>query len=640
MTVDTGGKVVLKVTAFGAPAPEYEWFRDGELYGYCRSSECELDDTVQVRSTSYFCKITNAVGFVKSDTVIVKVVQKGTVVSLKVKVNNPETKKGCHQFFKDTFAKFLSKVLSKNVVVTKVNKVDNKAELCNITACSKNPCKNDKTCSLTENGFKCDCKTSWRGDTCGIDRNECGSNTTTFCYGNGKCKNLIGSFSCDCPNHLTGHRCEYKNNACTPNPCDKSTETCVPSEIMNHTCVKTSGDMTVVVHPDLLKPWTDQKKYDLQDLLNEIIKTSMGSKPSFRRRRNIATPSDFDDCTIHITGVYNATTVKIALDCRDENDTVIALKPKSRKGLCDRLFDSSSSFQQCGQPGLMHKKVTPKLDPVTVDLHIVVENTKGPALSAKEATDLLKSKDIENVIKNYKDADIQVTDISAVEPKPVPVSKGGDNKVAIIVGVCVALIVFALLIAILIYVRHRRKANSKESLIMMQRSVMSHDISSSDLLPSKRTNDPGNKNLAFNNDDGAALDAGSFMFRMPSDLKASNKTSKDPVNNLPWYHGDMNESMAEKLVSQCNDPGTFMLYKNPAQNLVIAVSAPDGGPAVRHLPIKNSNDGTFEVRFGSGDSKTFNTIQRIVDYYHAHSISFDETTPEVLFTQPLPKSAV
>ena len=45
--------------------------------------------------------------------------------------------------------------------------------MCNITACSSNPCRNQGACLVRGSSFVCDCRAGWRGDFCEKDRDEC-----------------------------------------------------------------------------------------------------------------------------------------------------------------------------------------------------------------------------------------------------------------------------------------------------------------------------------------------------------------------------------------------------------------------------------------------------------------------------------
>lgn len=636
-TVGIDGTVILKMAATGDPIPTYQWYRDGSKYKGYTSNNLTLRDTIQADSGKYYCMVENSVGSVKSDEVKLRVVDHSTVVVMKVAIDKPDSKQNCQNFIIEDFEKSLTGVITNKLVVTEHPKLDPK--FCKITACSKNPCSNGGTCSVTDTGFMCVCPLSWTGDNCERDLNECNQGSS-ICYGNSTCVNLEGSFACKCPSHLTGRNCEYSTDACKANLCDKSSDLCVASQNRNHSCVKKSTEVTLNINSKSFTPWNDQNRFVLEEMLNQIIKTRKAQRTTSRRkRRNTGNSVDFGVCTIHITNheVVSATEskIKLALDCYGSNDTVlITLTPKLLVDLCGQLLGAGNTLLQCGQPGSMTKKEVKKTDPATVDIHVVIEDKKtGKALPAGEAIDLLEKK------KDQFPSSYNMLSANGKGKRTQEEEKKNTVVIAVVVCLCLALVAA---VAIFLFVRHKNQTRGKGTDVMHQRSVMlrSDPTSSSQLVPRGSVDDGIPKeNLAYNDDD-EEINNGTFMFEMPANLKASNKKTED-IEKVGWYHGEVSEISVEKLLSQCNEAGTYLLYKNASKEYVLGVKASPGGPTVHHFSINIPIEGRFNVQFGSMDPMTFNSVSRLIEYYSVHTISFDDDMiPDVVLTSPLLKSAL
>ncbi len=76
--------------------------------------------------------------------------------------------------------------------------------------CWNNPCQNNGTCSISSNGYLCQCSSSYGGTNCDLMINIC---TPNPCLNNGHCirdSNMQdGMYRCQCPNGYIGGRCEY-----------------------------------------------------------------------------------------------------------------------------------------------------------------------------------------------------------------------------------------------------------------------------------------------------------------------------------------------------------------------------------------------------------------------------------------------
>ena len=67
---------------------------------------------------------------------------------------------------------------------------------------------------------------------------------------------------------------------------------------------------------------------------------------------------------------------------------------------------------------------------------------------------------------------------------------------------------------------------------------------------------------------------------------------------------------------------------------------PDGGPSVRHLEIAKSPDGSYIAKFGDADPVVRETMQDVIDHFQIVPISFGDSVPETLLTEPWLKTAV
>ncbi len=112
-------------------------------------------------------------------------------------------------------------------------------EICNITYCDSNPCKNSATCVPSEDSYSCICDSAFTGSDCSQDVDECRvSNNGVLvspCYYTQICVNSFGSFSCECHVGFEGFNCLVNINDCLSAPCPDSS-TCVDG-VAGYTCV-------------------------------------------------------------------------------------------------------------------------------------------------------------------------------------------------------------------------------------------------------------------------------------------------------------------------------------------------------------------------------------------------------------------
>jgi len=107
---------------------------------------------------------------------------------------------------------------------------------------------------------------------------------------------------------------------------------------------------------------------------------------------------------------------------------------------------------------------------------------------------------------------------AAAEPpgdrKAVAEDREKDNKIYIIIGVCVVVFIAIIIVAVFVASK-RRQSTDKHSLLMSQRSVMSHD--GGEQTPSYK----GRENLAYTYENTEEKNKDGFMFEMPSNLKST-----------------------------------------------------------------------------------------------------------------------
>ena len=514
-------------------------------------------------------------------------------------------------------------------------------KFCNITACSRKPCQNDGKCNLLEDGgYQCVCKAEWTGKNCETDFDECAIPGSSPCYENGVCDNRNGTFVCKCPERFAGRRCEYLKNACDSKPCDAQSENCVPKEGGQHSCIKKTNEVTLVIDSKALSKMSEtEKKYFLEDLLKQMLinQQSTSTSNKRRRRRNIVTSVDYGACTAHIISskIVNTTKeeLKVAFDCSAAGNSS-ATQNSFVKNICKQFLAnpsfSSVNLEACGNQNKMEKPEKKKVEPVKVDVNVIVKDKDGKALNAKDAEELMKKKELAKKTDGY----YKVIDQEPAYPNGENDETEG-NTVTIIAAVVCAVIAVAIIIGVAAFLKRHGHTSEKQSLVMQQRSKnmnMTHDTSQSNLIG--HGVDIGG-NASYEEDEVNA--DSTFMFDMPTGLKPKEK--KESPENLKWYYSEMSKQEVDNLLGQCNEAGTYLLYKDDDSNLVVAVKGPEGGPSTRHFKVKYFNN-KYQVQPGLLESKEFDTLEKMAEYYSVHTISFRETEPDIILKEPLLKSAL
>jgi slit 2 len=103
-----------------------------------------------------------------------------------------------------------------------------------IDACYGNPCRNNGTCTVLEEGrFSCECLSGYKGARCEVNIDDCDDHK---CQNNGTCVDGVESYTCSCLPGFTGEFCEKKIQFCGTefNPCSNGAK-CV-DHFTHYTC--------------------------------------------------------------------------------------------------------------------------------------------------------------------------------------------------------------------------------------------------------------------------------------------------------------------------------------------------------------------------------------------------------------------
>ena len=106
-----------------------------------------------------------------------------------------------------------------------------------IISCDDDPCKNNATCTTTEDSFICNCPPDYTGMTCEQNIDDCAASPCM----NGECIDGIADFTCICETGFTGNLCESDIDFCElENPCLNG-GSCVDLELLNYNCTCADG---------------------------------------------------------------------------------------------------------------------------------------------------------------------------------------------------------------------------------------------------------------------------------------------------------------------------------------------------------------------------------------------------------------
>ena len=110
--------------------------------------------------------------------------------------------------------------------------------------------------------------------------------------------------------------------------------------------------------------------------------------------------------------------------------------------------------------------------------------------------------------------------------------------------------------------------------------------------------------------------------------------------SLPWYKGQLEKKQVEAYFEQCRKPGSYLAYKNSVGVLTIAVKSPEGGPDIRHFQVTRTSDGGFVAAFGNNDPVTRDSLIDIIEHFQVSSITFGNSEPDVVLTEPWLRTSI
>ena len=113
----------------------------------------------------------------------------------------------------------------------------------------------------------------------------------------------------------------------------------------------------------------------------------------------------------------------------------------------------------------------------------------------------------------------------------------------------------------------------------------------------------------------------------------------------PYYHGSIQETVAEQRLGSSPTPGTFLVRDGTDEGeFVVSVKCPpEEGPEFRHLNVKHDKDGKdgFVARFGAmAGPRKFESMAKLIANFQIEPITFEDDSPDVVLTNPWSKSAV
>lgn len=102
------------------------------------------------------------------------------------------------------------------------------------TLCREWDCHNGGRCSDPGTQYGCECSSSFEGDFCEKDVDECAAGKGP-CQNGATCLNMMGSYRCICADGYTGRHCEERIWYCDFSPCENGA-TCLDTEPGSYNC--------------------------------------------------------------------------------------------------------------------------------------------------------------------------------------------------------------------------------------------------------------------------------------------------------------------------------------------------------------------------------------------------------------------
>ena len=648
-SVQVGREATLSCRATGDAPITYAWYKNGvEL-----QSNAEIDynqpdlvfnKVVATDEGRYVCKVSNGYGTDESPAAVLQVYAESAIVELDINVNNPRVDENCQFFNISTVTETLNGLIDGSVSVVEFERPKG---MCNITACSSNPCRNQSSCLVRGSSFVCDCPRGLGGVFCEKDSDECKASNET-CKNNGKCENKPGSFFCECPNrNITGKRCEFDKKVCE-GKCRQG-ETCYAKEVVGHECIANVRPVSMVYQLDSNQiPFEDWMKYDVaQNIRNAIIpngnnEVSQGD-PETRKRR-ATTTQDYSACSVRVLDGYkdkgSTLEMKVILVCQNSPDETF---------ICNALL-AAGTVQSCtgnDNKVLVKEKTTsaPTLSPIPVMIVFIARDKNNKGATAAQIIDILKSK---NVYKKLQKDGVVVTDLRARSTSTNEPDSG--LPAGVIAGIIVGVILLLLVALVIIFVVLRTRRNKDRDFSIGGRAILAPR--------SKKHKQFGRSNISMeeikaaeirgmSNDMLSTVDEqqhhdsdeedGSFMVQIPKSVSKTNIVEPDYMSELetaPWFHGSISRSKAENILATKETDGLYLVRSGLDQGeFYISMRTSKDGPKYRHVAV-NRHDGCFVAICGpETEAMQFTTFNELLNYLRSTPTHLEGTDTELLLKE-------
>ena len=657
--VEVGRKATLSCRATGDKPISFSWYKNGvELQSNAEINYNQQDLVFDVVFATdegrYVCKVTNDYGTDESVAAVLQVYAESAIVELDINVNNPRVDENCQFFNISAVTETLNGLIDGSV---RVVEFEQPKGMCNITACSSNPCRNQGTCRVRGSSFDCQCPGGWSGDFCEKDPDECQicrddvctpSNET--CKNNGKCVNRPGSFFCTCPNsNITGKLCEFDRNKVCQGQCEQG-ETCYPKDNNEgFECLANARAVSMVYQLDSNQiPFEDWMKYDVAQNIRNAINSNGNNEVSqdvaeTRKRRATETNQDYGACSVRVLDGYevkgSTLDLTVILVCQNSPDQTF---------ICNALL-AEGTVQSCtgnDNKVLVKEKTTnaPTLSAIPVMVVFIARDKNNKETTAAQIIDTLKSK---NVYEKLQKDGMVVTDLRARStPKT---SEDSGLPAGVIAGIVVAVVLLFLIALVIIFVVIRTRRDKDRDFSIGVRAILAPR--------SKKHKQFGRSNISMNeikaaeirgmsNDMFSTVDEqqqqhhdsdgedGSFMVQIPKSVSKTNIVEPDYMSELetaPWFHGSISRTKAENILATKETDGLYLVRSGLDKGeFYISMTTSQDEPKYRHVAV-NRHDGCFVAICGpETEAMQFTTFNELLEYLRSTPTHLEGTERELL----------
>ncbi|XP_028398312.1 protocadherin Fat 4-like [Dendronephthya gigantea] len=673
--VEEGRRAIISCRATGDAPIFYSWFKNGRKLHTSKEVNYDKPDIVfesvfLTDEGEYACMVKNDYGFEKSPPAKLHVYAESSIVEMDIDVNNPQKEENCQIFNLPDVVKTLNSLISGGSAT--VVEFKQPKEMCNITACSSNPCKNQGSCRVNGNGFICQCPRGWTGKRCEIDSNECESCNKTacvkskeICQNNGICTNQQGSFSCACPKPgVHGKLCQLSDTVCDSDPC-KLGEKCYPKENkQGYECLASVQTVSMIYHLDTnQKPFNDWMIYDVaQSVQNGIVNGLSQGVLGRRKRRDNSEKDriDYGACSVRIKDGY-----KVNEETLEMEIMLVCKNYPKKTAICNALLDEGKVQSCTGDDGkvLTEPETTqaPSLSKLSLKVVFIVRNENDKDIQATEAIDALKTQKIEKMLQKNG---MTVTDIRARLTPTNDKQESDGLSAAAIAGIVIAVLLIIVVAASIIFVLLRARRDKDRQISIGGRAILSpnskkhkrfdRDISMKELNASEVR---GMNNKTFmsleeghqDSDDGArdsnddAQDSdgedGSFMFKTPKAMSKTNLDQQDFMNELetaPWFHGSISRSKAEDILGTQDSDGSYLVRAGIDKG-EFYISVRLSEDSMNHIAVNRRDDSFVAVCGPDAEAMKFTTFHELLEYLKSTPTRLEGSDDELLLKEYIKK---